>query len=199
MPAAVLIPIKAFHDAKVRLAGTLTQPDRAALAQQMAATVIAAAHPLPVFVVCDDQAVAEFTIEHHGEVIWCPSRGLNGAVTDGVGYLADAGFDQVIVSHADLPMARELAWVADFDGVTIVPDRHKDGTNVMCVPTSSKFEFAYGPASFHQHSAEAARLGLALRVVHDSNLGHDIDHPDDLAQLNRHPLHTEGVADLELS
>ena len=66
--------------------------------------------------------------------IWRPGRGLNGAVTDGVDQLAALGYDQVIVAHADLPHALDLAWVADFDGVTLVPDRHDDGTNVACVP-----------------------------------------------------------------
>ena len=180
VPIAVLIPIKAFHDAKRRLATSLTSPQRAELAQQMAAVVIAAAHPLPVFVVCDDLAVTEFSIAHGAEVIWCPSRGLNGAVTDGVLYLADAGFDQVIVAHADLPHAQDLAWVADFEGVTIVPDRHQEGTNVMCVPTNAGFNFAYGPGSFLLHSAEAERCQLPLRVAPHGDLGHDVDSPSDL-------------------
>ena len=149
----------------------------------MAAKVIAAAHPLPAFVVCDDLTVTEFAITNGAEVIWCPSRGLNGAVTDGVAYLAETGYDKVIVAHADLPRATDLGWVAEFDGVTIVPDRHNEGTNVMCVPASAGFEFAYGPGSFLLHRAEAARCSLPLRVVRHDDLGHDIDSPSDLAGI----------------
>ena len=34
----------------------------------------------------------------------------------------------MIVAHGDLPRATDLARCADFDGVTLVPDRHGDGT-----------------------------------------------------------------------
>ncbi len=99
----------------------------------------------------------------------------------------------MIVAHADLPHAVDLAWVADFDGVTLVPDRHDDGTNVACVPTGAGFTFAYGPGSFARHRAEAERLGLPLRVEREPHLGWDVDLPDDLAtpepgsRCDRHP------------
>ena len=54
MPAAVVIPVKAFAAAKVRLASALTPPERAALARSMAEQVVAAAGTLPVTVVCAD-------------------------------------------------------------------------------------------------------------------------------------------------
>jgi len=48
------------------------------------------------------------------------------------------------------------------------------------VPATAGFRFAYGPGSFVRHTAEAARLGLSLRVVRDAALGWDVDVPDDL-------------------
>jgi 2-phospho-L-lactate guanylyltransferase len=101
-------------------------------------------------------------------------------VEAGVRQLAAEGTDRVIVAHADLPLATDLAWVADFDGVTLVPDRHSDGTNVLSVPTGAGFRFAYGAASCARHRAEADRLGLQLRVVPDVRLGWDVDRPEDL-------------------
>jgi 2-phospho-L-lactate guanylyltransferase len=89
----------------------------------------------------------------------------------------------VIVAHADLPLATDLAWLAHFSGVTVVPDRRRDGTNVICVParaTGAVFEFAYGPGSFERHCAEARRLDLALRVVTEPLLAWDVDVPADL-------------------
>ena len=133
--AAVLVPVKAFDQAKHRLAPALDAPARAELARSMATNVVSVAAPLPVWVVCDDDDVAAWAAIEGAQVLWRPGRGLNGAVTDGVDHLAGLGFDQVIVAHADLPHALDLAWVADFDGVTLVPDRHDDGTNVACVPT----------------------------------------------------------------
>ena len=48
------------------------------------------------------------------------------------------------------------------------------------IPTNCGFQFAYGSASFSAHIDEAARLGFAVRVVHDAALALDVDTPDDL-------------------
>lgn len=178
---AVLLPVKSFRHAKVRLSAALDEPHRAALARDMATTVLHAAGALPVSVVCDDDDVAAWAAQQGAAVIWSPGRGLNGAVTDGVAALDAQGFERVIVAHADLPHALDLAWVADVDGVTLVPDRRDDGTNVACVPAGSGYVFSYGPGSFARHCAEAERLGLRLRIEREVRLGWDVDVPDDLA------------------
>jgi len=177
---AVLLPVKAFRQAKLRLAPALDADARAALAREMATKVVHAAGHLPVAIVCDDAEVAAWAGEGGAGGIWCPGRGLNGAVADGVGHLGGDGFEQIIVAHADLPHALDLAWVADFDGVTLVPDRHDDGTNVLSVAPTAGFIFAYGAGSFARHVAEVERLGLALRVERERRLGWDVDLPADL-------------------
>lgn len=182
--SAVVVPIKAFHAAKARLAAALSAPERAALARRMAATVLAAGAPLDRFVVCDDDEVAEFAVANHAKVLWMPDRGLNGAVEAGVAEVGDAGYDHVVVAHSDLPLATRLPRLATAGTVTLVPDRHGDGTNVIALPTALAFPFQYGPASFRHHSARAADLGVDLRVVRDPRLALDVDRPDDL----RHPL-----------
>ncbi len=181
MGVAVLVPVKDFRQAKVRLADALDPAARAALARHMAANVLAAAKGLPAFVVCDDEEVATFVRELGAEVLWRPGLGLNGAVTHGVRTLDQAGFTRVLVAHADLPLAVDLAWLARLGGLTLVPDRHDDGTNVACLPTGTGFTFAYGPGSFRRHAAEGRRLGLAVRVVREPSLGWDVDVPDDLS------------------
>jgi 2-phospho-L-lactate guanylyltransferase len=179
-PVAVLVPVKAFADAKLRLAPALPAPERSRLARDMAAHVLEAARPLPVAVVCDDAIVADWARQHGALVVWEPGRGLNGAVQAGVERLAAAGARQVVVAHADLPLAGPLAWASRFPGVTLVPDRRDDGTNVACVPAGCGFTFSYGPGSFQRHGAEARRLDLPLRVVREPLLGHDVDVPADL-------------------
>ena len=68
--------------------------------------------------------------------------------------------------------------------VALVPCHRDDGTNVLSVPTSADFVFAYGPGSFQRHLAEADRLGLEARIVRDPDLMVDVDVPDDLPFLN---------------
>lgn len=177
----VLVPVKAFARAKERLAPELDPARRAELARSMATHVLRAAAPLPVAVVCDDGEVAAWADAHRATVLLEPGRGLNGAVAAGVARLAAAGADEVLVAHGDLPLARGLERLAGFAGVTLVPDRSADGTNVVCVPARAGFRFAYGPGSFSRHEAEVARLGLPLRVVRDPELTLDVDVPSDLA------------------
>lgn len=180
----MLVPVKRFAAAKLRLAPALAPSERATLARAMASHVVAAAAPLAVWVVCDDPSVADWARAEGAGVLWRPGHGLNGAVTDGVRSLASAGFRRVVVAHGDLPLAGDLVSVARFPGVTLVPDRRDDGTNVAAVPAAAGFRFAYGAGSFRRHAAEARRLGLGLRVVRAPELGWDVDVPDDLAAID---------------
>ena len=178
--AVVLVPVKAFSAAKVRLAPALSAPDRAALAQAMAEVVVAAAAPLPVAVTCDDPGVAAWAEALGARVVWTPGTGLNGAVQRAFTELR-LDFEVVVVSHADLPHARRLSRVVGSEGVTLVPDRVDDGTNVLVVPAgAAEFTFAYGPSSFGRHLAEAERLGLKTRVLRLPDLQWDVDLPSDL-------------------
>jgi 2-phospho-L-lactate guanylyltransferase len=185
---AVLIPVKAFRNAKLRLAPALDPAARAELARTMATLVVRAAGGLPVAVVCDDDEVAAWARGLGAQVIWSPGRGLNGAVTDGVATLAGQGRVTAIVAHADLPHALDLTWLADRDGVTLVPDRWGDGTNVIVVPCAAGFGFAYGPGSFTRHRAEAERLGLAVTVERVPRLAWDVDVPADLMPPDFSPV-----------
>jgi 2-phospho-L-lactate/phosphoenolpyruvate guanylyltransferase len=181
---AVLVPVKGFSEAKVRLAPALGPPERASLAREMATAVVRAARPLPVAVVCDDTEVAEWARGLGALVLWEPGRGLNGAVESGVEQLAAAGVARVVVAHGDLPHAAGLATIAGGDGVLLVPDRRRDGTNVAVVPSDAGFRFSYGPASFARHLAEARRLALAVDVRDDPLLAFDVDWPADLDMLH---------------
>ena len=179
----MLVPVKAFSQAKARLAAVLDEPGRASLAREMAARVLAAAAPLPVTVACDDEEVAAWAESCGAAVAWTRGLGLNGAVAAGVEALAAQGAGRIVVAHADLPHARDLAPIAAGGGVVAVPDRHEDGTNVLAVPATSGFRFAYGPGSFRRHEAEAARLRLPFTVRRPADLTWDVDVPADLEPM----------------
>jgi len=180
---AVLLPVKAFHLAKIRLAPALDPPARAALARSMASTVVHAAHALPAYVVCDDDDVALWAVAAGCTVLWRPGLGLNAAVRSGVDAIAELGFGSAIVAHADLPHADDLTSLVNerpMSSITLVPDRHDDGTNVIVLPTHVAFKFAYGPQSFARHLATAHATGLPVVVERRPRLGWDVDEPADL-------------------
>jgi 2-phospho-L-lactate guanylyltransferase len=181
-PVAVVVPIRSFRFGKGRLSGVLSDDDRAALSRLLAGRVLDAAAPLPVYVVTSDDEVRTFAVERDAHLIDDPGS-LNAAAHAGVRTVAAAGVDRVIVVHADLARPTPFAWVGDGDGITIVPDRHREGTNVIALPAASEFAFMYGAGSFARHVDEAERCGLQLRVVNDDALGWDVDEPDDLSAV----------------
>lgn len=176
----MLVPLKAFGAAKGRLAGRLDVAQRAELSRCTAARVIAAAAPLPVKVVCDDDEVAVWAQMQGAGVIRTAAAGLNAAVANALGVVSANGFDHAVVAHGDLPFPTDLHRVAVPGWVTIVPDRHGDGTNVLAVPLGRPFDVAYGPGSFARHAAEARRRRLPLHIWRHHALGIDIDTPEDL-------------------
>ena len=167
----------------MRLASVLRPEQRAALAREMAEHVISASRPLPVIVVCDDLEVAAWAENLGARALLEPGLGLNGAVGTAVAQLGAEGFERLVVAHADLPLATNLARLAEIDGIALVPDRHLDGTNVISLPAQCGFGFSYGPGSFLRHQDEARRTGLPWRVIHDPGLAWDVDFPADMAAV----------------
>lgn len=182
---AVVIPIKSFTLAKGRLASTLSPHERASLARTCATQVVRAAAPMPVFVVCSDPDVATWATELNAHVVDCQTPGLDVAVATGIQHASLLGATHVVVSHADLPLAQTLNHIAREGKVTIVPDRHRDGTNVLSFPLGVGFTTAYGPGSCDNHIRIAESLGLDVEIITDDSLSLDVDTADDLGELQK--------------
>lgn len=181
---AALVPVKAFGAAKARLRGVLPDPDRARLARWMAERVVRAALPLPTFVACDDDDVAEWAEALGAEVLWGPGLGLNGAIDHGIATIHGKGAEHVIVAHGDLPLPDSLPRVAVADTVVLVPDGRRGGTNVLSRPCDLDLPACYGANSFRRHLVLALATGAPVTVRIDARLSIDIDTVDDC----RHPL-----------
>lgn len=184
--AAVLVPVKSFRRAKARLTAALGPDARRELARWMAGRVLTAAQPLPVFVACDDDEVADWAGAAGAEVLWSPGMGLNGAVDAGVATIAGKGYRHVVISHGDLPLARSLAPVVELvrrGHVVLVPDLRSDGTNVLGRPCAIEVPASYGAGSFRRHLAHAMASGCPVTVRRDAELSVDLDTVADL----RHP------------
>jgi 2-phospho-L-lactate guanylyltransferase len=186
MTAAVVIPIRSFDAGKSRLGTRLDPAGRADLLRAMAENVVAAAGTMRVAVVSNAREVRSWAATLRLAVLDDPGT-LDLAAAAGLGWAAGAGFDRVVVAHADLPLATDLAPVAA-DGslpvVTAVPCHRDDGTPVLSLPASATgFVFAYGPGSFRRHAAAARAARLAFRVRRDRRLGRDVDAPEDLVGL----------------
>ncbi|MFV2038739.1 MAG: 2-phospho-L-lactate guanylyltransferase [Acidimicrobiales bacterium] len=177
---AALVPIKSFADGKSRLEPALADHERAALAEKLAASVVQACAPIPVYVACESDDVATWAQAQGAATIRGVAVGLNRVVQHGVAVLAAKGYERVLIAHGDLADPRNLAGLANWDGIVLVPDRRLKGTNVLIIPPDIGFRFSYGPGSFARHLSEAERIDLPLHVIDDPGLALDLDEPDDL-------------------
>ncbi|HEY8215713.1 MAG TPA: 2-phospho-L-lactate guanylyltransferase [Acidimicrobiia bacterium] len=184
--AGVVVPIRSFSHAKLRLADHLSDEQRGELLRECAARVVEAAAPLPVVVVTSAPEVRAWARALGVDVVDDRDAGLDAAAHIGREHLATSGLARAVIAHADLPRAGAFAALgADGDRpiVTLVPCHRDDGTNVCSVPVALPFRFQYGEGSFRRHAAEARRLGAAVRVVRRADLAFDVDVPADLVDL----------------
>lgn len=182
MRCALVIPLKAFALAKGRLAGVLDDRRRVELARSCAAAVVAAAGDWAVYVVTASDDVAEWATSVGARTVADPGGGLDPAIEAGRHAAIADGADHVVIAHGDLPLARSLAHVAVEGTITLVPDRRRDGTNVLSHPTATVFTTAYGPGSFERHLTFAEQTGVPVRVIDDADLALDLDTAEDLAE-----------------
>lgn len=176
--------------AKGRLAETLTPSQRAQLAQDCARAVVRAASPLSVYVACSDPDVAQWATAQGAQVIHCDTPGLDTAVATARSVLVSDGFDHIIVAHADLPLAHTFTHIARQGHVTMVTDRHSDGTNVLSFPLRSDFYTAYGPGSLDNHIQIAQSAELPWAIITDTSLELDLDTAEDLSEFEKRKKET---------
>ncbi|MRX48902.1 2-phospho-L-lactate guanylyltransferase [Paracoccus sp. S-4012] len=190
----ILIPAKSFRRGKSRLASVLSPTVRARLCRDLLGRTLAVARSTGarVAVVTEDEEVAALALAAGAMALPDPGVGLNAAVAHGAALLGHAA--PLVVLPADLPAlsAAALLAAAEVPGVTLVPDRHEDGTNLLVLGPAerARFGFAYGPGSLARHRAEAARLGASCRIFRHPALAHDIDTAADLGLWPLAPHYT---------
>lgn len=190
---AVVVPIKALDQAKQRLGPFLTPVERAELMQVMARDVLAAvstAVPLrELWVCCGDQAGAELARQFGAQVVLDerPEAGLNAIIARMAQRLAQAGWERILVVHADLPglTAEDVAMAGHFDHneLLLVADHAGTGSNLLGWGLHTGFVAHYGEGSHQRHYAQAVRLGLAVRSPQLPWATLDVDRPEDVTRL----------------
>lgn len=167
-----IVPLKDFREAKGRL--DLLPENRTSLTQAVAEHVISACRDggFAPLVVTGSEGMRRWAAALGADVLVdTPGEGLNGAAAQGA---ARAGEGPWLVVHGDLPLlsADDVAHVGLLlgrGGVVLAPSRD-GGTNLL--GATGRFDFRYGPASFHGHLAAAAgrevsvviRPGTALEI-----------------------------------
>ena len=187
----VLVPLRSFADAKSRLSSVLNADQRQRLAEKSAERVILSAGMSRTLVVCDDQNVANWAHRIGVKTLQVSAVGLNASLQEAVPALLDQMKPrEVVIVHGDLAFPEALEALDELVSpdvdvekrIFIIPDRHGDGTNVLGIGSAylEGWRFSYGPGSFQAHQEQAYSHAASLNIIRHSDLGVDIDTPDDL-------------------
>ena len=201
----LVLPVKSIADGKSRLANHLSPAVRRSLNVELLARslTLAACYPgLPRTVVvsrCPEvldfaRAQGAGCIEEHG------AGGLNGALEQALAALRAPADEHILVLSCDVPFAREddlrhmVARARTSPCVVVATDRAESGTNALCLPQGTPFEFSYGGASCRRHAAQAGALGLECVVLRRTSLAFDIDTARDYREWRQREPGTEPAA-----
>jgi len=195
---ALLIPVKDLRKAKQRLAPTLSQPQRTALAEAMFDDFCASVAQIRcvdrIFVATNYEPAIERASAFGWDVLRETSQESESASVDaasricaghGITSLARLPIDLPLVTPADIEQLFVAARPAP--SAVIVPSRSGTGTNALLRTPPTLFSSFFGPNSFPKHTREAERCGAELAVLRNERLELDVDDWDDLQVLALRP------------
>ena len=187
-----IVPIKPFRHGKSRLAGVLSDAERAALNHSLMINTLQVLATVPeieyTLVVSRDQQALAIAREHGARTVQEQgSPQLNQALARATVVALGHAVRQVLVLPADLPLLKREDVQAVIDCsrqppvVVIAPDRRGHGTNAMLVNPAGRIHYSFGAGSFERHCALARKAGARLEICERPNLALDLDLPEDLA------------------
>ncbi len=191
MTVWAIVPVKPLRRGKSRLAGVLSQTERAELNRELLIHTIQTLSALPdieqVLVISRDPAALALAREYGARTVQEDGNSqLNVALTRATFVAKSYATRGVLILPADLPLIEPediqmlLARAHDPPVVVISPDRHHLGTNALMICPSGLIEYEFGPGSFRRHCERAKQAGARLEVVELPSLGLDVDLPEDL-------------------
>jgi len=186
-----IIPVKPLRRGKSRLAGVLTQDERADLNQHLLAHTVDTLRSIPeieqVLVVSRDPAALSLAREHGARTVQengAPQ--LNVALARATVLVKHYVTRGVLIVPADLPLLTPEDVHAMLDRakyppvVVVAPDRHRLGTNALLVCPVGLIDYEFGPGSFQRHCQLARQAGARLEICELPSVALDVDFPEDL-------------------
>ncbi|MBI3739072.1 MAG: 2-phospho-L-lactate guanylyltransferase [Chloroflexi bacterium] len=186
-----IVPVKPLRRGKSRLAGALTEDERAELNRLLLERTIKTLSDLKeveqVLVVSRDSSALALardlgarTVQEDG------APHLNTALKRATVVAQVYASRGVLVLPADLPLLSQqdiltlIERATEPPVVVIAPDRHQKGTNALLLSPANLIEYDFGENSFKRHCERAKKAGARLEIVTLPSLGLDLDLPEDL-------------------
>ena len=187
-----IVPVKPFSEAKSRLKGVLTPPERAALGREFLIHTLQVLTQVSeiqrVLVISRDTAALTLAREYQARTVTeSGAPDLNTALRRATEAVVGLGAHALLILSTDLPLlsAEAIQQMVAEPGmepaVVIAPDRRQTGTNALFVRPPGLIEYAFGRNSFKLHCAWAERAGASLRVLQSPAIQLDVDMPEDWA------------------
>jgi 2-phospho-L-lactate/phosphoenolpyruvate guanylyltransferase len=187
-----LLPVKSPRNAKQRLSGFLTPPQRESLARAMYEEVLNT--------LCTVRGLARIVVATSDEDIAMRARSCGAGVfvereQHSHSHSADAaaeramamGATSVILLPIDVPLATcdeiETLVAAADHGVVVVPSGDGTGTNALVRTPPHAIKACFGPGSFRKHCHQAESRGIPLKIMQPPGILFDVDTPEDIAEL----------------
>lgn len=191
-----IIPVKPLRRGKSRLAGVLSEDDRAILNYSMLGSVLLTLSQVKevddVLVVSRDTSALALAREHGARTVQEDGRpGLNTALRRATAVAQLYSVEAILILPADLPLItpRDVKELISQAGkppcVVISPDRRDDGTNALYINPPGLIEYGFGPGSFHRHKKQAEDKKVNVSVCKLSSFALDLDLPEDLELLHQ--------------
>lgn len=191
-----IVPVKPLRRGKSRLAGTLSEDERALLNQELLERTLKTLTNLKeldkVLVVSRDSQALTIARNHGAKTVQEDGQPhLNTALTRASVVAQVHSSHGVLVLPVDLPLlsADDVLTLIDRASkppvVVIAPDRHHKGTNALLMVPAGQIEYDFGEGSFQRHCDRAIQSGARLEVVELPSLGLDLDDPEDLELIRK--------------
>lgn len=189
----VVVPVKPFTLAKRRLAGVLSEAERALLARAMLCDLLAllarCSRVSGVLCVTREAAVDTLAAQVGAEVLPEAQAGLSNSVLQAARHLTARGQSSMLILPTDVPLATsdEVDMVIAKHGwapaVTLVSDEDGYGTNALAVSPPDLMPFRFGRHSYVAHRDAALALGARVQTLRAPGLALDVDTPEDIRRL----------------
>ena len=186
-----IVPVKPLRRSKSRLAGILSEDERADLSRTLFQHTLETLNTLKeveeVLVISRDPQVLTIARNYGARTVREDGQpDLNTALKRATVIAQVYATRGVLILPADLPLiSREDALVlveraSDPPVVVIAPDRHQKGTNALLISPAGLIEYQFGENSFQRHCNLVKKAGARLEIVNLPSLGLDLDSPEDL-------------------
>ena len=191
-----IVPVKPLRRGKSRLAGTLTDDERAQLNENLLNHTLETLSGLKeleqVLVVSRDPHALTIARKHGARTVREDGQPhLNTALTRATVVAKVHATSGVLILPADLPLLSQTDILSFIERATnppvvvIAPDRHEKGTNALLMSPAGLIEYDFGDGSYHRHCQRAKKAGARLEIVNLPSLSLDLDLPEDLALLDK--------------